>query len=408
MTAKSMGISCLKVALLLTCSAILVTFHPAVAAPIPPITPDPGAAVPGAMPGIAPQDTLSITFVNFPTLSIPQAVVPSNGSITLPLVGEVSVAGKTTTQVTQQLTTKFSDYLVKPIITVSIVLRHPETISVGGEVQHAGVVNFVPGTRLVDAVIQAGGPLPDADMSKVSVVHLFGDKQTVDISKPAEASGTATDLVLKEGDTVYVPLSTQEVSVVGYVKTPGSYPYHADMKVLDAIGLAGGTVDASDLRNSTLTSGSQTSPLDLQKIIQQGYVAGNVVLHPGDTITVPLVSRNYIFGAVNHPGFYAYEPNDRILDALNGAGGASADGDISRIRVIHIAADKNSAQSTEVDMIRFFKKGDSKENIQVASGDVVYVPDKKKPFDPSMIFDAMDTVNLLNVGASIANRGLGH
>ena len=48
---------------------------------------------------------VSIQVINFPELCVPQIAIPPDGKITVPLLGSLPVAGKTTAQVTQTLTT---------------------------------------------------------------------------------------------------------------------------------------------------------------------------------------------------------------------------------------------------------------------------------------------------------------
>lgn len=82
------------------------------------------------------------------------------------------------------------------------------------------------------------------------------------------------------------------VRVTGAVRNPISIPYRQGMTVLDAVLAAGGTTEfaASDRTELFRKSegGSTTSyAVRLGKILQQGDLANNYAVQPGDVITVP-------------------------------------------------------------------------------------------------------------------------
>src|SRR6185503_11090976 len=73
--------------------------------------------------------------------------------------------------------------------------------------------------------------LPEAGAAD-DVVH-------VNLKDLQGGAGTARNLALSDGDTVYVPRA-QVVYVFGQVKNPGSYPVQSDTTVLQVLSLAGG------------------------------------------------------------------------------------------------------------------------------------------------------------------------
>ncbi|SFS16750.1 polysaccharide export outer membrane protein [Dyella sp. OK004] len=82
------------------------------------------------------------------------------------------------------------------------------------------------------------------------------------------------------------------VRVTGAVRTPVSIPYRQGMTVLDAVLAAGGTTEfaAPDRTELYRADGGVTTPyaIRLDKVLQQGDLATNYPVQPGDVITVPL------------------------------------------------------------------------------------------------------------------------
>lgn len=83
------------------------------------------------------------------------------------------------------------------------------------------------------------------------------------------------------------------VRVTGAVRTPISIPYRQGMTVLDAVLAAGGTTefaapDRTELYRKPSANGTATSyAVHLEKILQEGDLANNYPVQPGDVITVP-------------------------------------------------------------------------------------------------------------------------
>jgi len=82
------------------------------------------------------------------------------------------------------------------------------------------------------------------------------------------------------------------VRVTGAVRTPVSIPYRQGMTVLDAVLAAGGTTEfaAPDRTELYRADKGVTTPyaIRLDKVLQQGDLATNYPVQPGDVITVPL------------------------------------------------------------------------------------------------------------------------
>jgi polysaccharide biosynthesis/export protein len=81
------------------------------------------------------------------------------------------------------------------------------------------------------------------------------------------------------------------VRVTGAVRTPVSLPFRQGMTVMDAVLAAGGTTEFASADQTELyrKDGSDTKSyaVRLGKILQQGELATNYPVQPGDVITVP-------------------------------------------------------------------------------------------------------------------------
>lgn len=344
---------------------------------------------------LASDDVINITVVNFPNLS-ETIVVPPDGKISVPLLKPIDVTGKTTSEVQAILTQEWRKYVINPSVTVSLSQKRKENILVYGYVTTPGTGDFRPGMRVLEAIAQQGGPLPQADMSRVTITHRNGTKLTVDLSNPALKGGTPADVPLQNGDVIYIPLSRAQITVVGEVNNPGSFDYKDDMNVLQALTDAGGVKESADLATATLQHDGVETPLNLDALLRHGDFSWNKKLSAGDKIMVPEIkNRVYVFGAIARPGYYIFKPDDRVLDALNGCGGPVRNAAMNKINLIRIDRAKGIAKVTVVDIDKFLKKGDITENVALKPGDVLYIPDKKHAFGVQDLFGLLSGINII-------------
>ncbi len=138
-------------------------------------------------------------------------VVMHNGNISFPLIGEVKVAGLTTDQAASLLVTRLKRYYTHPV--VSIILQSPTSpfVSVFGQVERQGAVEYQRGLRITDYIALAGGPTPRANLGKVKVVRFKGARpvvmstQSINVGRILKEGRIAQNFELKAGDWIYIP-----------------------------------------------------------------------------------------------------------------------------------------------------------------------------------------------------------
>ena len=362
------------------------------------------SATPGYQ--IAPGDVIGVSVVNFPNLTTSQAMVTPDGTISLPLLDQVSVTGLTQEQVTRLLVRKWRKYVINPSVTVSLVQKHAQTVVLNGYLTRTGVLDYKPGLHLLDALAQMGGALPAADATRAVLTHPDGTKVPMDLSHPETKAGTEVDVVLQPGDILYMPQQEGKVSVTGDgIKQPGSMYYKENLTLLDAISASGGVnPDTADLPAATLTRNGADKKIDLQALLKAGDPKADVLLASGDIINIPeLHNRTYVFGDVSRQGYYYYKLGDRILDALNSAG-VAPDADTGKINVIHTNKDKTFSQMVRVNADEFLLHGRIIGNPAVQPGDSLYIPRKHEQFNGNTILQVLGGVGAVANTSALLRR----
>jgi polysaccharide biosynthesis/export protein len=168
--------------------------------------------------------------------------------------------------------------------------------------------------------------------------------------------------------------ATQDVSVLGQVQTPGTFPITTAQPVLKILSLAGGLTGGAD-RNVTIERHGDVA----QKVKYylsndaDAALANSVLVYPGDTVIVPRAPIVYIMGDVAHPGGYPINTNDSkltVLEAVAMAGSVNKTAAQSHVRLIR----KTGQGQQDVDVqLADIQKG-KHPDITMQSDDILYVP----------------------------------
>ena len=119
-------------------------------------------------------DQLDIRVWRNPELSVSVPVRP-DGIIAIPLAGEVEAAGKTTKELTDEITSKLSEYLKQPTVTVIVTdtssTEFTQRVRVTGAVASPLSIPWREGMTVLDLVLQAGGTTEFANENNARLVR---------------------------------------------------------------------------------------------------------------------------------------------------------------------------------------------------------------------------------------------
>ncbi|MDY7021908.1 MAG: SLBB domain-containing protein, partial [Cyanobacteriota bacterium] len=246
--------------------------------------------------------------------------------------------------------------------------NQPINIAISGEVQRPGPY-VVAGSgssasipTLTQAIQQAGGVKLMADISRVQVRRMTqtGFEQTleVDLTPLLEGGDLQQDILLQEGDSVFIP-SIENVSLA----------------------------EVSQLR-STSFSASQTQPLNIAIIGE--------VFRPGPYT----VTGNARTGQAGVPGGASTTASTppTVTRAIQVAGGVKPKADIRQIQIRRVS-NSGIAQTITVNLWELLKEGDAAQDTILQEGDTVFVPTaaEVKPEEVSQIAEASFAPNTIRV-----------
>ncbi len=152
-------------------------------------------------------DTLAVSVWRDQELST-EATVRPDGTITLPLIGEVRAVGKTPDQLTKEIRERVGRFVKDAIVTVAVTEVNSYRFTVTGNVGHPGVFTSRYYVTVSQALALAGGPNRYADDQIVIVRRDPGGKLRripIDYEDILEGDAPQQDIVILAGDNIYVP-----------------------------------------------------------------------------------------------------------------------------------------------------------------------------------------------------------
>jgi len=158
---------------------------------------------------IGPEDVISISVFNQDRYSKTGITVPPDGHISYYLIPEgISVAGKTTRQIEEEITKRLDEYIIDPKVTVSLDKAVSAIYSVVGDVAQPGVRTMSRRYSITEALAMAGGVLDTGNKSKIVILRQQADGNYLPIPvnvKKIEKGQAKEMAYLVPGDQVIVP-----------------------------------------------------------------------------------------------------------------------------------------------------------------------------------------------------------
>jgi polysaccharide export outer membrane protein len=156
--------------------------------------------------GIA--DTVRISVWKSEDLST-DAIVRPDGTITVPVLGELTAAGRTAAELQKDVAQRLATIVRDAVVTVSVLEVNSYRFTVAGNVERPGLFTSRSYVKVSQALALAGGPNRYASTNQVVVVRNSAGRgeRRIPINYDAILSGKSPeqDIVLLAGDAVQVP-----------------------------------------------------------------------------------------------------------------------------------------------------------------------------------------------------------
>jgi polysaccharide export outer membrane protein len=224
-------------------------------------------------------DLLRVSVFGSPDLSA-ELRVSESGNITYPLVGALSVGGRTPAQVEAMISAHLMEggFVRDPQVSVLVLEYRSQQVAVLGHVVKPGQYSLQSATTLLTLLAEAGGPIHEEAADFATVMRKDGTKAQIDLAA-LFTGDPAQNIPIAGGDTIYVPRAPQ-FYVYGEVQKPGMYRLERNMTVSRAISAGGGLTPRGSERRVVVKRRNAKGEEELIS------VDGSDLLQPDDVLLV--------------------------------------------------------------------------------------------------------------------------
>lgn len=253
---------------------------------------------------VHPGDQLQVQVVGEDSVS-QKVVVADDGTIGLPLIGQIHVGGATMTGASDAIAGALKRYVRDPRVIVSVLGEGHINVLVLGDVVRSGEYALPSEAKLSNAITAAGGmePTIDGAYPVARIAFPNGTVYHISLDKLLRAGDPDRDIALADHAAIYVPgPTTMDITMLGAVDHPGTLTLNEGDRLSIAIAKAGDTpsshADLSRIIVTRTAADGKTAahPIDLYQALEKGDTRYDPLLRKGDIVYVPLAKtpHNYV------------------------------------------------------------------------------------------------------------------
>ena len=238
-------------------------------------------------------DEISVDFPGRADLSA-KLVVGPDGRITLPLAGDVVMAGRTRGEAAKAIDDALANYYTNLAAQVTVTKYTSNKVLVLGAVEKPGEITFDGTPTLLEALSRGGletGPNKAARIPERCAIYRGQNEVVwVDLKKLIDSGNAMADLRLRRDDVVYVPNGGERfVSVLGQVQHAGAIELTSTSTLASVLAEAGGFTEPAGNKPhiQIVDPETGTSQIVSMKDVLNPEKSLEITLKPGEIIFVP-------------------------------------------------------------------------------------------------------------------------
>ena len=227
-------------------------------------------------------------------------VVGPDGRITLPLAGDIMLAGLTRPEAAKAIESALANYYTNLSAQVTVTKYTANRVVLLGAVDHPGMYTFDGTPTLLEVLARGGveagpnksGSSPEVNQIPERCAIYRGSDQVVwvELRGMMESGNAMADLRLRRDDVVYVPSSSERfISVLGEVQHPGAIPLAYNSTPASILAQAGGVTDhaGNNPHIQIVDPATGSSRVLSLKDLLDPVKSREVTLKPGEIMFIP-------------------------------------------------------------------------------------------------------------------------
>ena len=265
--------------------------------------------------------------------------IDREGKIRIPRVGPVKVFGMTLKEAEEKIRGALNKKYVNVQFDLSLTDVKYIRISVLGNVKNPGVYTISPFSKILDAIIIAGGPLENGSLRNIQLKRKNKLIVNMDYYEFIIKGDDSKNVSIKHDDCLYVPFRENIVAIRGDVLNPGIYEIKKDTSLSEIIDIASGIIPSIFERKIQIMrpDKAKRSMVPYKEILLDSVdkIRGtkeDIKLKYQDTIVVTsefdftpysryMMRTVVINGEINMPGIFIIKDRETLSSLIKRAGG---------------------------------------------------------------------------------------
>jgi len=309
--------------------------------------------------------------------SVHTLTVGRDGSIRIPELGPLSVAGMRFTEARAAIERLVSEQMIGTRAVVSMGELRAMTVFITGEAERPGSYSISGLSTITNALFASGGVSEIGSLRNIQLKRAGRLVTTLDLYDLLLRGDTRNDLRLQSGDVIFIPPVGNTVGITGEIRRPAIYELKGESSAADLLYLAGGLLPEADPRNTTIERIGDSRERQVVSVDLASPQGRATTLRSGDLVRINPVRPQYsnavtIKGHVLRPGPVAWRAGLRLTDVLPRVEDLKPGADQHYVLIRREAGDRR-VTAVSADLAQAWRAPNSPANVTLSPRDLVYV-----------------------------------
>ena len=249
-----------------------------------------------------------------------QLTVDASGSIYVPKVGAIRVAGYRFQDLQKQVSSVINHVYRNYDLSVNLGHLHSIQVYVVGEARRPGSYTISSLSTVLNALFVSGGPNVQGSMRHIVIRREGMAPVEFDLYDLVRRGDKSHDIRLQQGDTIFIPAAASQVALGGSVRHPAIYELKDETTVQGLLELAGGFAPTASKGQLSV---DRIDPNNVRRTLAINLDAAGqaMALRDGDVLFVSHISSGYeqtvtIRGNLANPGRFPWHEGMRLNDII--------------------------------------------------------------------------------------------
>ncbi len=306
--------------------------------------------------------------------------IDRDGSVNLPDIGPVAVSGQTFSQLRKQLINVIKNKAIGVDVSVSMGAMRTMQVYIVGEAVQPGAYNANGLTTITQALIASGGIKETGSLRHIQLLRKGKVVSEFDLYDLLIKGDTSKDIRLSSGDTLFIPVRENSITIKGEVVRPAIYEGKGSTSISQLLSLSGGAKPQAYLSRvsvrRTSVQGLQQFTLDLSTQKGRGFKLKN-----GDEVNLSAVSmflKNAVAvrGEVVRQGALNFTSGMKVSDAIGSIeGGLKQTADLNYALLVREVNANQDIEIYQFSLLDALTTPTSTANLTLQEKDQIFVLD---------------------------------